>query len=351
MAYTSKNKILIGVKSGHGIITLETEYRGSYQFKGLNFSNRTVEIWNKVKDGSRIEFGFNENNREIVFLRELPKEKTVIKFDKPDGYDNGFWISPKTKNILNTCQAILDDNQYFALQLSGASGYGKTSIAQYAAQAFNKPLTIVDCSTVTDNIEWFGSMGASDGNTYFQETEFAEALVNGNCIILFDEANRVETWISNTLLPILDHRKSITIRNKTYQAGESIGFFFSTNEGWEYAGTNPIDKALKGRINGKINVGALPTNVEEYLLFDRFGIQPLDIKIIVGTLNIVREQLKQGLTNASTRTSLNIAMWVKYGLNIKDAFELAMLNDANEDERKVIVDALNDVIADVVREA
>lgn len=349
MAYTSKNKILIGVKTHNGMITLETEYRRSYQFKNLNFSNRTIEIWNKLKDGSRIEFGFNENNREIVFLRELPKEKTMIKFDKPDGYDNDFWISPKTKNILNSCQAILDDNNYFVLQLSGASGYGKTSIAQYAAQIFNKPLTIVDCSTITDNIEWFGSMGASDGNTYFQETEFAEVLVKGDCVILFDEANRVETWISNTLLPILDHRKAITIRNKTYKAGKSIGFLFSTNEGWEYHGTNPLDKALKGRINGKIIIGSLPANIEEYLLFDRFKINPLDIKIIVGTLNIVREQLKQGLTNASTRTSLNIAMWVKYGLNIKDAFELAMLNDANENERKVIVDALNDVMAEVLQ--
>jgi hypothetical protein len=344
--FSSKNKILKGIKANNNLVNLEDEYKGSHQFKSASFANGIRDKWNNIKNGSLIEFGFNESSKEIVFVRELPKPKTIIKFPKPDGYNNGFWISPKTKIILESCKAILDDNQHFTLQLSGGSGYGKTSIVQYAAQEFDKPLTIVDCSTITDNIEWFGSMGASEGSTYFQETEFAEALIRGNCLILFDEANRVETWISNSLLSVLDHRKAITIRNKRYQAGKAIGFCFSTNEGWEYAGTNPLDKALKGRINGKINVGSLPQDVEEYLLFDRFNIKPIDIKIIVGTMQLVRKQLENGLTNASTRTSLNVAMWVKYGLNVKDAFELAMLNDANEEERKVIVDILGTVTAE-----
>lgn len=347
MAVTNKVQVLTGVRQSGSLINLDQKFKDSYQLligSVVEFNALTLNAWHEIPNGSRVSISINNSNK-IVAVNIITKEKLVIeKLAKPDGYKNGFWIDTNTQTILNAGERILNKGDNFNLLLAGASGYGKTSIAQHFASQIGLKLTIVDSPTIVDTIDWFGKMGANNGTTFFEENAFTEAILTGKCIILLDEINRIQAWVTNTLLPLLDHRRNVTVNNKNYQVANSIAFMFSVNRGWEYAGTNEMDLALKNRIHGSIKVGALPVEVEEYLLFDRYQIKPIESKIIVKTMHKIRNGIKDGLANASTRTSLNIALWVANGLNIIQAFEVAMLNEANEDEVKTILEAVNNTM-------
>jgi len=301
---------------------------------------------------------FSQNDKVIVVFQD---RKIVDIFETTvESVDEKSQEKPKTKLIPKHCFYVNDEQQKtldfatkafndqtnpykgFVIGLTGEAGYGKTSIAQYFAQTNNLPILIIDCATIPDNENWFVVPEFKNHETQFTPTKFTDFLRMGNCVILFDELNRMPTWVSNALLPILDHRRFTSVRNVDVVANGNIAFFATENQGSDYAGTNPIDKALRRRMLGVLKVGVLPELVETELLETRMKIEYELAKNIVKIFTSLRSsELKEYPVNISTSTSLNVAWWVKYGATIREAFTLAILNDAPEESHKIIIDRLN----------
>jgi len=290
-------------------------------------------------------------DRKIVDMFETTVRNVDEKLqdDKPKTKlipEHGFYVSEDQQKVLEIAAKAFNDqaNPYkgFVIGLTGEAGYGKTSIAQHFAHMNNLPILIIDCATIPDNENWFVVPEFKNHETQFTPTKFTDFLRMGNCVILFDELNRMPTWVSNALLPILDHRRFTSVRSVDIVANGNIAFFTTANQGADYAGTNPIDKALRRRTLGVLKVGVLPELVETELLETRMQIDREFAKNIVKVFTSLRSsKLKEYPVNISTGTSLNVAWWIKYGATIREAFTLAIINDAPEESHKIIIDRLN----------
>ena len=340
--------VLEGVFKG-GFVTLDKNFNGGRSFR-IDHLNLGVSM----SQDEKVVVTFEE--RKIVSverlvdynLKNMAEETT--KTGKPKAKkklipEHGFYVDDSVKAIMDIASKAFHDatNPYrgFFVSLIGDAGYGKTSMAQYFAMINKIPLLIIDCSTIAENENWFVNPMFRAGETTFDLTELSNLIMQGNCAILFDEINRMPTYISNALLPILDHRKFVSLRGKTISQNNNVAYFATANHGSAYAGTSPIDKALQRRSVGTIKVGALPTVVEMELLETRFGLNPDDAKKIVTVFTRLRDsELKQFSVNVATGTSQNVAWWVKYGLPISEAFKLSVMNDAPVESHKIILEAM-----------
>lgn len=268
---------------------------------------------------------------------------------KPDGiFVENFYLQSDLVPMLPVFKNAIEAGERFSLMLTGEAGYGKTSAFKAIAQQLEVPYLYVDCSVMLNTTDWFGIMQAKDGSTYFEETEFTRFLKNGNCVIILDEFNRLSIEVANSLLPILDDRHEIRVKNQQITVGDGILFGITLNEGIEYTGVGGmLDKAIKSRIFGRVEVKPLPFDIEIQVLTRNYDL-PLEtaekIVSVMDTLRDVckreREQMNFITADVSTRTSKMIAWWVEKGLDIHQALEYALYNFVGRDERVLFVDAI-----------
>lgn len=325
---------------------------GNFILLDTNFNNaRSWRIPNKflssnLKDGDLVTVLFVENKIESIIkgFDSKPEEKPIVRESFIP--ESGFYVTPDQKRILDVASKAFNDvnnpHKGFVVSLRGKAGTGKTSLAQHFAFSNELPILIIDCSTISDSGDWFLIPGFKNQETVFDKTKLTEFLISGNCVVLFDEINRMPSHIGNALLPILDHRHFTSLRGVDIQVNNKVAFFMTSNHGYEYTGTNPIDQALKRRIIGTIKVGDLPPVVETELLVKRMGLDWNIAESIIKVFVSLRDsELKDYPVNISTSTSLNVAWWVNYGATIRDAFTVSIINDAPEETHKIILDTLN----------
>lgn len=334
-----------------GSVLLDEEYNGAKTWnieniKGVNsYSLRqdtSVVVIFSGKKIVKVEDALGYISK-LIAQTNVDLKQVQQKERKRQLPEDGFYITEFQRLVLEAIPKKLSeikDNVIVALK--GAAGYGKTSFAQYYARKNQKPILIIDCSTIADNEAWFVNPQFKGGETSYQLTKLSEFLMQGDCVILFDEINRMPTWVSNALLPILDHRKYTHVRGQDIQVSNNIVFFMTANEGMAYAGTSAIDQAIKRRIFGTIVVEALPQEIECEVLESRYGLDYEVSKNIVKIMSRLREDktMKEYPVNVSTGTSLNVAFWVSSGLSLRQAFELAIQNDAPVETHKIIADSL-----------
>jgi nitric oxide reductase NorQ protein len=226
-----------------------------------------------------------------------------------------------------TPQAQLDQ----VVKLIGPTGCGKTSVAERFARVFNRPLHIADCGTWDDPIEAFGGpdLVVEDGKpkTEFRFSPFTRAIQQEGAVIVLDEANRPVPSVMNSLLPLLDHRRQVSLNglDKPVRVAPGVIFFLTINEGSEYTGTYRHDAALNNRVTMQIRMEYLPPKMEAELLTERTGIQTGDAETIAKVANKLRE-LAKGEDKVirqpvSTRQMIRVSEVVNAGLKIEAAFE------------------------------
>ena len=156
--------------------------------------------------------------------------------------------------------------------IAGPAGTGKTELIAAIAHAENRPLHIVDCGGVRDPLDWFGSLALANGRTHWEPTALCTALNTTGAIILLDEVNRASTISQNTLLPLLDSRRTVRLPGATITAHESAWIVATANEGAEYAATGAIDLALRSRLAVRIECTYLTPAAEAAMLVTRCGV-------------------------------------------------------------------------------
>lgn len=279
--------------------------------------------------------------QNIKVQKNDAKNRTAKKDLIPE---SGIYLTEFQRNIFDVASKMLNAGDDVIFTLVGAAGNGKTTLPELFAKENNLDIFTLDCSTIDDALTWFLIPELKNGETVFTLTEFSEYLIRGNCVIVLDEISRTPgSWVSNALLPLFDDRKGTRIRNIPIKVGERVAFFWTENIGYDYTGVGQIDKALRRRKIGTILVDSLPNDVEIELLMKRRNLSEPTAIEIVKVISRLRKDLKDYSVNVSTATSLNIGAMCKHGMNIRDAFTLAVGNDAHDEPKvqKCLTDALN----------
>lgn len=276
------------------------------------------------------------NTKEI----HVPPAPAVEKEEKA-GY---YYVAPDANLFLsaavNTLKAFGGTNNSVAVALLGASGYGKTSLAKMLAKKLGYQCVRLNCALITEPEEIAVKRGLLNGNTVTELRHFAKVLMAGKAVIVLDELTRAFPNILNSLFALLDGEGSEDFLGQVVTVGENVIFVATMNVGSEYTGTFKADLALKNRFLGWITVGAMPAAEEVRVLRSQYGIAAEDAKTIVQTANDFRRAHSE-IVEVSTRTTLAVAMFVKAGLSVRQAFETVVVQSVDNDDKKTVVDFIN----------
>lgn len=262
---------------------------------------------------------------------------------------NQIFVSTEDRRVLNVMN-LLSDKAPQKVMMIGPSGYGKTSIGEQMSKEWEKTFLRWDCGNIRDPEEFFGFRGATDGSTInadgqniFVKSEFTEVIEKGNCVVVLDEVNRCDPYISNALFPLLDHSAKTNVAGYEIKVGQGVVFIATVNLGHQFTGTFTLDTALTNRFGVKILVGPLPKKLESRILISRCGVsmsQAEEILTIFAELRVLNKKNELAI-DASTRTSIQVSSLVGAGLELKQAITYVIVNSLEEEEAKKVADVVS----------
>lgn len=280
-----------------------------------------------------------------------PEPEVVMEVDSE--WKDKVYVSKSDRKVFETVRNIAA-KRHVAIMMIGPSGYGKTSVPQQMAKEWDMEFLRWDCATVRDPEEFFGFRGAQDGSTMdddgetiFSKSNFTEVIENGNAVVVLDELNRIDPYISNILFPLLDHAGKTSIVGYDIEVGPNTIFVATVNIGYQFTGTFTLDTALTNRFTAKVLVGPLPKDIETKILMARGEISYAQAESVVDLMKGLRALNDSGelSIDASTRVSIQISEMVGAGLTIKEALQYVVVNGTSEDEAKKILDRVGYVLA------
>lgn len=279
----------------------------------------------------------------VMDYTEQAAEETQDTPDIPrENWVGQIYFAPDELRLMRSATSMAEDYGSVNVLVSGPSGYGKSSKAKAWAKQEGMTYLRMDCAKVRDPEEWFGYREAESGSTKFVPTDFTQVIEKGNAVVLMDEFNRVESWLGNTLFPILDDERATTIHGRRITVGPKVIFIATANIGLAYVGTFEFDAALINRMDARFNVGPLPEHVEVEVLRGRIPLPDESYYQIVRTLNALRRTtLDDSVMDISTRSGIKVAKWVKHGMTVRQAFEAVVVTNALDEDRKSVLDIVN----------
>jgi MoxR-like ATPase len=238
---------------------------------------------------------------------------------------------------------VLSENTPAKIMIIGASGYGKTSLPKAFAAQNDMKYVRFNVALVRDPEEFFGWRTVENGDVKFVKSEFTKAITGGNAVVVLDELNRATPEMANALFPILDDDARTVVFGEEIVVGKNVIIVATINVGYQFVGTFSIDQALVNRMDITLRVSALPKNIERNVLVRRTNVMTEQADIIVEICNKLRDLTNDGkiVVDASTRTSIRVAKFVANGASMQDAFAWAIVNGADIEERKEIIDTIS----------
>ncbi len=304
-----------------------------------------VEVF-AYKVGSVLEVETVEDEPETVEdePETVEDESEVVETSEPVEtleWVNGHYIQESLRPIFTVAKNVVDAGSHINIMLSGPSGYGKTSAFEAMADYIGSDFVRINCAAIMDQESWFGYHEARGGDTVFIPTEFTNKIREGNCLVLLDEANRIEPWLANSLFPILDYARKTDVHGEIIECGPGVVFALSVNEGSQYAGTFSMDAAFKNRVDIIDYVQAPPQDVEVDILNSVYDQAENDeiIRHISELRDIAQNEMLP--VDVSIRSSVKVARLVNSGMTIRQAFQYVVVNSVDSDEAKSLVDYLN----------
>jgi hypothetical protein len=196
----------------------------------------------------------------------------------------------RTRNYFVDIQGdieALNDFEPFNPFLIGEQGVGKSKILYAFAEYLDYDIVEIDCSGIKYSWQFLYTMGFDENNNLVKEpTDFVKKLENPNTLFIFEELRRVDsTFALNSLLSILDWRRSITIKEfgETLTMHPSSLIIASGNENIEgdsnFSGNVFLDDAISSRFT-PIVIKNLSPEYQVKLLTRTFGEEQLVTKIV-----------------------------------------------------------------------
>lgn len=186
--------------------------------------------------------------------------------------DESFYVAPPHEDFIMAIVRMSARNPV-NLALAGPTGCGKTELCKWIAAKANKPFLKINLPFYREGTNILGKE-RFDGKTYFAVSQFLKAMEAGNHVICLDEFTRASRALHNVIFPFLDGTRSGYIEEvgRIVKVGAGTVFISASNEGAEYAGVLPMDKAMSDRWISRIELGYLPLKAEAKLLHDRTGL-------------------------------------------------------------------------------
>lgn len=245
--------------------------------------------------------------------------------------DPNYFLSTEISRTLARFNALSLESPVNLLVV-GNQGCGKSSLVKQFAARHKRPLATFQVGILSEPGQLFGELRLKDGETYYQQFLFPQAIATPNCVIHLEEINRPEhPKALNMLFSILsDDRQAWLDDLGNVQVAKGVIFFATLNEGEEFSGTEMLDAALKDRFY-VISMDYLPLDVEKEVLKRKTGVAEEDAQRIVSILNNLRYNTKMPIS-VSTRHSLMIGRLVHAGSTIREAllFSLQMSKEMLE---------------------
>lgn len=221
-------------------------------------------------------------------------------------------------------------NKQIPTLLTGPSGTGKTELVDLVCKRLNKTLHVIDMSGMTDPVAGLiGVHRLNKNGSYFDFSRFSEVIQDPKAVVLLDELNRAALESANILLPVTDGRKQLYCDVASKDVARIIDvkatIVATANIGFEYAGTQNIDRALLDRFE-QIELSTLLPEHEEQLLVKRTEISIEAAHQIMNIITEVRQlyNKRQLSTFVSTRYSIGVAKLVVDGWDIVEAIKLVI---------------------------
>lgn len=218
-----------------------------------------------------------------------------------------------------------------SIWLKGGAGVGKTSLAlQFAAQT-HSPTYKAPCPAMTEVSQWMGRTAYTpDRGTYYVPSVFVEACETENSVIILNDVTRVENpKVLNPLMDVTDDTGATWSEEmgREVRVAPGVVFIATSNEGWEYVGTDDADVALKDRF-AVINIPVPPVSVLDQIISSKIGETE---EIRAGTQFFIR-CMERGLP-LTVRHALRLTEDIKYGASLMDAAMLTMIGDLSDEHQ------------------
>ncbi|MBA7613585.1 hypothetical protein ES703_20836 [subsurface metagenome] len=264
---------------------------------------------------------------------EKPEERTeypagiFIPKPQPD-----FWLSERVARVLYIIGKISDRGEPVNIKVLGPAGVGKTTLGWEFAAAKKRPCFEVHWGMYQEPGEVWGKDRLSmEQGTYYEQAVYVDALETPNCVVILDEPNRCHPEVLNTNFALWDWRRAAWVPDlrRMVKVAPGVVFFACMNEGAEYIGTNPMDKAIRERFTRTIRLTWPPMKVEAQILMKRTGVAREVAEKLAKFARDIRRNPKVGCT-PSTRQLLVAAQDVAEGLPIQEAVMYSIINDLDE---------------------
>lgn len=266
--------------------------------------------------------------------------------------DKTYQLPEKTKMVFNVVERL--SKKHFAkgihssrVRMTGAAGCGKTSAAIQFAALNKRPCFVVDCPTLREPLDLFGTRNVEDMKTIFSESLFMKAVSVPRAVIIFDEMNRIPASVLNIAMPLLDFRGEmwLDLARKNIKVGAGVTMFASLNEGREYTGTEEVDEAIKNRFSTIVECTYLNPKEEANVLSERYGLDNSKALALCEVAKINRDKAMVGevyTKTISTRLLENAAEMLEGGdFTLLNTIANHFPDDGTgNSERKCILDLL-----------
>jgi len=216
--------------------------------------------------------------------------------------------------------AALSQRHPVNVLVAGKQGCGKSTLVKQFAARNRRPLATFQIGILSEPGQLFGEHRLKDGETYYQQFLFPQAIQAPSCVIHLEEINRPEhPKALNMLFSVLAEDRKVWLDELgLIRVADGVVFMATLNEGEEFVGTELLDAALRDRFYVTA-LDYLPADVETKVLHYKTGIPEAEALTIVNVANKLRGNSKDPMV-VSTRHTLMIAEMVAVGASIEDAF-------------------------------
>jgi MoxR-like ATPase len=277
--------ITAAVAQGFGAFKRKIEKAGLAQAAADSVAVRVIDR-KPASDIFGIDITDAHGNPVLVDLWDHP--------DCPAIDPNFIWTEPVLRHLL--LSQTTGENLWFG----GAKGAGKTETARQFAARTGRGFTRINFHKYTTADDYLGCTGLQNGNTQFTDGDFLKAYSCPSTVILLDEISNAAPGELAPLNALLEPNTAVTIGGKVRTKAAGVMIIAADNtlttgdQSGRYAGTQEMNSALADRFARVIQFTHLSMNNEIDAVVRHTGCDPRLAKLIVSTVDVVRQKVNTG---------------------------------------------------------
>tara|TARA_B100001248_G_scaffold80626_1_gene58518 strand:+ start:14567 stop:16045 length:1479 start_codon:yes stop_codon:yes gene_type:complete len=201
--------------------------------------------------------------------------------------------------------------------LYGKAGTGKTSLPRWFSAKTGRQFIAITGNDDMTTDQFFGSFGAVNGSTYWNDGLLLKAIQQPYTVLLIDEISRIRQDILSSLNGVLQDREYIipeTGKRIPFAEGVVVVACDNTNgQGditGQFSGAKPMDSSLLNRFSIFAEVNYPKPSVESKILQEKTGTGSRLCDKIVEFVNLCRDAQDRGDAPTLAPSFRNTTAWI-----------------------------------------